>query len=139
MLEFINGNGVLFSGIFAIIAALISVLVTVIRDHKQSKIETINSLRKELEKAQLELKELKAEIESSNSVERAEINIDKTHGSIYYETFADGKTRTICGFCWEKEHIKIPVVAELSFDDYTKQSYYDGYCNACKSHCIENL
>ena len=66
-------------------------------------------------------------------------NIDKTHGSIYYEGFSNGGSRTICGFCWEKEHVKIPIVTELCYDEFQKQYYYSGYCNSCKAHCIENI
>lgn len=139
MLDFINNNGVLFSGIFSIIVALISVLVTVIRDHKKSRIDTVRSLRKELETTKKELDEAKAQLISSQSIETAEKLIDKSHGSIYYETLPNGSTRTICGFCWEKEHIKIPIVIDMCYEEYSKQAYYDGYCNSCKSHCIENI
>lgn len=139
MLDFINNNGVLFSGIFSIIVALISVLVTVIRDHKKSRVDTVKSLRKELENTKKELDEVRAEIISSKSVETAEKQIDKSHGSIYYETLPNGSTRHICGFCWEKEHIRIPIVVDICYEEYSKQSYYDGYCNSCKSHCIENI
>ncbi len=139
MLEFIDDNGVLFSGIFSIIVALISVLVSVIRDNKKSKLDTIRSLRKELDKTREELSQVKTELVSARSIEEAEKNIDKTRGSIYYEKFANGGERTICGFCWEKEHIKIPIVADMCYEEYTHQAYYSGYCNSCKAHCVENI
>ncbi len=139
MLDFINSNGVLFSGIFSIIVALISILVSVVRDEKKSRLDTVKSLRKELGQTRNELNQAKAELVNAKSIEEAEKNIDKTHGSIYYEKFADGGERTICGFCWEKEHIKIPIVPDLCYEKYTRQQYYNGYCNVCKSHCIENI
>lgn len=139
MLEFINNNGVLFSGIFSVIVALISVLVAVLRDNKNSRLDTIKSLRKELEKVKEELSNTQAELISAKSIEKRENNIDKSHGSIYYENLPNGSSRTICGFCWEKENITVPVVAELSFDEYTKQQYLFAKCNLCKSSCIENL
>lgn len=139
MLEFINNNGVLFSGIFSIIVVLISALVSVVRDHRKSKLDTVKSLRKELDKTREELNKTKSELISARSIEEAEKSIDKTHGSIYYEKFVNGGERTICGFCWEKEHIKIPIVVDMCYEEYTKQTYYDGYCNSCKSHCIENI
>ena len=139
MLDFINNNGVLFSGIFSIIVALISVLVTVVKDNKKYRTDTIRSLRKELETTKAELEKTKAELLNSKSIENAEMNIDKSHGSIYYEKLANGKTREICGFCWEKEHIKIPLAVDLCYEEYARQNYYSGYCNSCKAHCIENI
>ena len=139
MLEFINNNGVLFSGIFSIIVALISVLVAVLRDNKNSKIDTIKSLRKELEEARSHICNLNNELTSLKSLEDREKNIDKSHESIYYEKLSQGGSRAICGFCWEKEHVTIPIVPELSTDEYTKQQYLYAKCNVCKSSCIENL
>lgn len=139
MLEFINNNGVLFSGIFSIIVALISVLVTVIRDNKKSKNDTIKSLREELEKTYKELSQTKAELISAKSIEEAEKCIDKTHGSIYYEKLPNGDSRTICGFCWEKEHIRIPIVTQIGYDEDTKIPYNCGYCYSCKTSCIEDI
>lgn len=139
MLEFINNNGVLFSGIFSIIVALFSVLVAVIRDNKKNKLETVKTLRNDLEKAREELQKVKEELTRAKSIEELEKNIDKTHGSIYHEGFSNGDSRTICGFCWEKEHVKIPIATEFCYDEFQKQYYYSGYCNSCKVHCIENV
>lgn len=138
MLEFINNNGVLFSGIFSIIVALISVIVSIIKDNKKNRTDTIRTLRKDLASAQAELAIVRAELEQSQSIEHAEESIDKTHGAIYHEKFANG-SRTICGYCWEKEHIKIPIVVDLCYEEYTRQHYYSGYCRSCKEHCIENV
>lgn len=139
MLEFINNNGVLFSGIFSIIVALISIVVSVIKDNKTNKTETIRSLKKELSKKTEELEKLNTELLKANSIKNAEKNIDKTHGAIYKETLENGQERDICGYCWEKEHIKIPLAIDICYEEYTHQAYYDGYCQSCKSHCIENI
>lgn len=139
MLEFINNNGILFSGIFSVIVALISAVVSLVKDNKASKLETIRSLKKELEETKKELTAVQNELAEARSLENAEKNIDKTHGHIYHEKFPDGTSRTICGFCWEKDHIKIPIVVDLCYEEYNRQSYYDGYCNSCKAHCIENV
>ncbi len=139
MLEFINNNGVLFSGIFSIIVALISVVVSVVKDNRKNRTDTVRSLRKELELTQAELEKTKTELLNAQSIENAEKNINKSHGSIYYEKLANGKTREICGFCWEKEHIRIPLAVDLCYEEYSHQNYYSGYCNSCKAHCIENI
>lgn len=139
MLEFINNNGVLFSGIFSILGVLITVIVTIIIDNRKSNVETVKSLRQKLENTNTELETIKAELLKLQSIEKAESTLDKTHGSIYYENFPSGKSRAICGFCWEKERIKIPLVVDIHYEQYTKDAYYDGYCHSCKTHCIENI
>ena len=139
MLEFINNNGVLFSGLFSIIVALISVIVAILKDKKASRLDTVQSLRRQFETAQDELEVVKKELEIALSIDNAEKSIDKTHGAIYYEILPNGGKRSICGYCWEKEHIKIPVVIDACYEEYTRQHYYDGFCQVCKSHCIENF
>ena len=139
MLEFINSNGVLFSGICSIIVALISVIVSVWRDNKKNRTDTIRSLRKELDETKEELEKTNAKILELSSVEKKERNIDKTHGSIYYENYEDGGSRTICGYCWEMEHLTLPVVKSPTYDEYTNQEYYEAYCPYCKNHCREEF
>ena len=119
MLEFIDNNGVLFSGIFAVLAALATSLLNMIRDKQKIKDQRKSALEKDFKKK--------------------ERMIDKSEGSIYVENLADGKKRDICGFCWEKEHITIPVVKDLQYEEYTKQYYYSAYCNVCKTHCLSNI
>ena len=121
MLDFINSNGVLFSGIFSIIVALISVLVSVMKDNKRNRADTIRSLRKELEGVKADLEKANAELLNSKSIENAEKNIDKSHGSIYYEKLADGKSRTICGFCWENKRAKMPLTMDRYYDDDSRK------------------
>ena len=139
MLEFINNNGVLFSGIFGIITALITAVVAIIIDNKKSKQDTIRVLKKELGEAKQELDKCRKRLSEYESFEKSEANIDKTDASIYKEKLPNGGTRNICGFCWEKEHIKIPLNVDICYEEYTKQYYYDGFCNSCKSHCISNI
>lgn len=137
MLEFINNNGVLFSGIFSIICVLITIMVSVVRDNKNNKIETIRSLKKELSEKTEELNKVKKELEDTVSIERAEKNIDKRKGSIYVETLPNGGKRAICGFCWENKHKKIPITVEISYGSDSK--YYYGRCNNCGNGCDENI
>jgi len=139
MLKFINDNGVLFSGIFSIIVALIAVVVTVIKDNKTYKKDTIISLRRELSELKSQLATTEVKLQDALSIEKAESLIDKTKGSIYYESFNNGGSRPICGFCWEKEHIKIPLNVNMCYDEYTKKQYYSGRCSSCNCYCIENI
>ncbi|MBR3598423.1 MAG: hypothetical protein IKL53_00945 [Lachnospiraceae bacterium] len=139
MLEFINNNGVLFSGIFSIIVALISALVTVSRDNKKNKLDTIKFLRKEVETLKAELSKSQDEINELKSIEYKEMRIDKSHGTMYYESLSNGKRRAICGVCWEKEHIMIPVDVDIMHDEYINQYYYSGKCSLCKNGYTENI
>ena len=139
MLEFINNNGILCSGIFSLVGVVVTAFVSLIRDNMKNRADTVQSLRNELGECKKELQKTKDDLHEARCVEHAEKNIDKTHGSIYYERFSDGGSRMICGFCWEKEHIKIPVVADMYYDDDQEHYYYDGFCHSCKTHCIENL
>lgn len=130
LLGFINENGILFSGVFGLLAAIISPLVAnVIQSHNDLK-ATIKALEKELEKA-------KVEIERYKSLECAEENIHKGTGSIYYESVPNGN-RSICGFCWETKRVKIPITVRTDVDLDTREHYRVGYCSVCKSHCTEN-
>ena len=71
MLEFINNNGILFSGIFSVIVALISAVVSLVKDNKASKLETIRSLKKELEETKKELTAVQNELAEARSLENA--------------------------------------------------------------------
>ena len=76
MLKFINDNGVLFSGIFSIIVALIAVVVTVIKDNKTYKKDTIISLRRELSELKSQLATTEVKLQDALSIEKAESLID---------------------------------------------------------------
>lgn len=139
MLEFINNNGVLFSGIFSIVGALIAAVVAVVKENKANRKDTIASLHKEVAELKSQLATTEGKLQDALSVEKAESLIDKTKGSIYYESFNNGGSRPICGFCWEKEHIKIPLNVNIRYDEYTKEQYYSGRCSSCNCYCIENI
>lgn len=130
MLDFINNNGVLFSGIFSIIAALITAIVAIIKDNKKNKQDTIKSLRKELD-------ETKEKLATYTSIEQQEKNIDKTTGSIYVETMPDGKKRNICGYCWENNHTKIPLVMNSYYSEEEYRTVFYGNCGVCKAACYD--
>lgn len=139
MLEFINNNGVLFSGIFSIVGALITAVVAVVKENKANRKDTIASLHKEVAELKSQLATTEVKLQDALSIEKAESLIDKTKGSIYYESFNNGGSRPICGFCWEKEHIKIPLNVNICYDEYTKEQYYSGRCSSCNCFCIENI
>ena len=139
MLEFINNNGVLFSGIFSIVGALIAAVVAVVKENKANRKDTIASLHKEVAELKSQLATTEGKLQDALSIEKAESLIDKTKGSIYYESFNNGGSRPICGFCWEKEHIKIPLNVNICYDEYTKEQYYSGRCSSCNCFCIENI
>lgn len=139
MLEFINNNGVLFSGIFSIVGALIAAVVAVVKENKANRKDTIASLHKEVAELKSQLATTEGKLQDALSIEKAESLIDKTKGSIYYESFNNGGSRPICGFCWEKEHIKIPLNVNIRYDEYTKEQYYSGRCSSCNCYCIENI
>lgn len=139
MLEFINHNGVLFSGIFSIVGALIAAAVAVIKENAANKKDTIASLRKEAAELKSQLATTETKLRDTLSIEKAESLIDKTKGSVYYETFDTGGSRPICGFCWEKEHMKIPLILHMCYDEYTREQYYGGKCSSCDCFCEENI
>ena len=138
MLDFINNNGVLFSGIFSIITALIAAIVAVIIDNKKSKQDTIRSLKKELKEIKQELEQCKTLVDSYKSIENAEKNIDKSGGAIYVETLPNGNKRSICGYCWENKHIKSPLSIDFYYSTTLKQTRHSGYCGLCKTKCYDD-
>ena len=139
MLEFINNNGVLLSGIFSIVGALIAAVVAVVKENKANRKDTIASLHKEVAELKSQLATTEVKLQDALSIEKAESLIDKTKGSIYYESFNNGGSRPICGVCWEKEYINIPLNVNICYDEYTKEQYYSGRCSSCNCFCIENI
>lgn len=138
MLEFVNSNGTFFTILGSIFTALISAIVAVLIDRRKYKVDSIRDLREELSKTKQELDECKCIIQEYKSIENQEKNIDKRIGAIYSELMPDGTKRDICGYCWEKERIKIPISVDIRYDEYLLP-YYDGYCYSCKTHCYENI
>lgn len=139
MLEFINNNAVLFSGIVALTTTIITAFVTIWIKGRENKKNEINDLKTELKTTKQELESCKKIVAEYRDFEKAEKNIDKSEGSIYKETLPNGNIRSICGYCWEKEHIKIPLNVQICYEEYTKQYYYDGFCHSCETHCTCNI
>lgn len=135
LLAFINNNGVLFSGIFSLLGVIIGCFFKFILESMADKKENIKFLREELEKVQNELKNANTRLEKYTSIEEMEKNIDKSMGSIYSEKLPDGENRDICGYCWEKEHIKIPINVEYIYTSESFRNYWIGHCNSCNSDC----
>lgn len=128
ILDFINNNGVLFSFLGVLVTASVSVLI----DRRKEKREDFKAAKTQCENMKRELAEYKAKLDEYQSIERAETHIDKSLGSIYQEHMPDGTTRDICGYCWEKEHIKIPLVPR-SYTSVLEGGTFKWYeCRNCK-------
>lgn len=129
MLKFVNENGILFSGFISIITALIAALATHIIEKKREKKETIKTLQSEIAK-------LNSELQHYEDKAAADKAIDKSDGSLYVETLPQGKTRTICGFCWEENNTKTPIVPEMYYGN--NERYKSCSCPICKRYCRGN-
>ena len=139
MLEFVNNNATFCTIVSSVITALLSALVAIIINHRKSKLDTVNHLRKELETTKDDLEKCRRELSVYQSVEETEKRIDKRTGGIYTEFLQDGQTRNICAFCWENRRKKSPISVSADFDPDTGEEFYIGYCNSCQSRCVENL
>ena len=134
ILEFINGNGVLCSGIFGLFTTIVSILATAL---VRNAIEKKKAQKDTVAKLQKELHEVKKELEKYTSIEAQEQTIDKTTGSIYVETLPNGTKRNICGYCWENHHTKMPLIMGSydSEEEHRKVTY--GNCGSCKATCYD--
>ncbi len=103
----------------------------IIKNHKENKKERAQTI-KELKSENLTLRE---EIRTYRSIEKTEKSIDKSQGTIYFETLPGNKKRAICGYCWEKDHIKIPVIPRLDYDESARREIYIAFCQNCKICC----
>ena len=130
MLEFINNNGVLFSGVFGLVTALATAIIAIIVDKRKAKNDTVNSLKKELA-------ETKAELEKYTLIERQEELIDKSTGAIYVETLPNGSKRNICGYCWESKRSKMPLTMASYYDDDDGKLVVRGICGSCNARCYD--
>lgn len=130
MLDFINNNGVLFSGIFGLVTALVTAIIAILVDKRKAKNDTVKSLKKELA-------ETKAELEKYTTIEKMEQNIDKSMGAIYTETMSNGNKRNICGYCWEQKHVKIPLVMEEYYSENEHRTVLCGRCASCNANCYD--
>ena len=139
MLEFINNNPVLSTGVFSLLSALITAIVALIIDNRKSKMDSIRILKNEVAAAKKELSEVQEKLAQYKSIERLEENIDKGTGTLYQEIMSDGHRRYICGYCWETKHLKIPVITHLDENEYTHQQFYAGQCGSCNERCFEEI
>ena len=137
MFELITESGIVFDFADTLLGCAVTALFAVIIDRRKEKRENEKSLKADLKKAEAELEKAKEEISALRSLEAAEGCIDKSCGTLYYEKLASGKQRAICGYCWEKSRIKIPIVTEFHYEQYTGEQYYQGVCASCKSLCID--
>ena len=103
----------------------------IVKNHKENKKERAQIV-KELRSENLALQE---ELRTYRSIEEIEKGIDKSNGTIYFETLPGNKKRAICSYCWEKDHIKIPIIPRLEFDEDTRTNYYSAFCQNCKAYC----
>lgn len=81
-----------------------------------------------------ENKKLQEALERYKMLELSEEKIDKSKGTIYMEKLDSGNSRAICGFCWEREHIKIPVITEKIYCESTHQYEEGAYCQNCTKY-----
>lgn len=136
MLEFINNNPILASGIFGLIAAVISSLITAIVtiriENKKAKQCKVVKLEKNIEEKETELKTVKEQLAKYISIEEAEKSIDKTYGAVYIERLPNESTRCICGYCWESKRIKSPIPTHRD-----PALGLTGFCENCKAKCNE--
>ena len=144
LLGFVNSNGTLCTIIGSIITALISAIVAISIDNKKNKIDSIKSLkieltetREKLEETRQKLSEAQKIIDNYTNIENVEKSVDKSHGAIYIETLPDGKTRSICGYCWENNRAKMPLMMSEYYDDDLCSYITRGYCFSCKANCYE--
>lgn len=135
MLELINSNGVLFSGIFGVISALIAAAVALWIDSQKNKRESVKGLKRELTEIKKELQSAQEKLSQYQNIEKQENEIDKSDGAIYRETLPNGGGREICAFCWEQKHIKIPILPESREAEYTHERYRVATCPVCGANC----
>ena len=143
MLEFINNNPILTSGLFglitAIVSALITALVTLKIEKKKSEQSKEAKLEEKINDLTLKLNSTNEQLSKYTNIENLEKNIEKGKGAIYTERFENGSKRHICGYCWEREHLKIPINVHLRCSEYTYEQWLSGTCHNCHVDCIESL
>ena len=139
MFELITESGIVFDFADTLLGCAVTALFAVIIDRRKEKRENEKSLKADLKKAEAELAKAKEEISALRSLEAAEGCIDKSCGTLYYEKLASGKQRAICGYCWEKSRIKIPVVTAPYIDYTSREQYFRGVCGSCGAECIDEV
>lgn len=130
MLEFLSANSsAIITGVCGIIGIIISSITSVVVTKKKCQSDGNSSLQTENKRLQEELNQLK-------DIEAIDKSLDKTHGSIYYETMSNGSRRSLCGYCWEQSHKRIPLKTHNSTNHPRSLI---GYCEVCKATCNDTL
>ena len=130
MIDFIIAHSdAIITGILGVVGAIITAIASVYVTKRKVQGEENKSLQLENKKLQEELSQLK----DITAIDNA---LDKTHGSIYYETMFDGSKRSLCGFCWELSHKRIPLKTQNS---YIHPQRLVGHCEVCKATCNDKL
>lgn len=144
ILGFVNSNGTLCTVLGSIFSTLITAIVAIVIDNRKSKVDSIQTLKKELAEKKQELEdtrqklaETQAVVDSYKNIEKEEANIDKSTGAIYVETLPNGNRRSICGYCWENGHKRLPLIMSNYYDDDERMYMDVGYCASCNSRCYE--
>ncbi len=70
-------------------------------------------------------------------IEEQEKSIEKKTGSIYVEILLDGSKRNICGYCWERERVKMPLVIGQYYSEEERRVVKYGTCGNCKASCYD--
>ena len=137
ILGFINNNGTLCTILGSIITALIAAIVAIIIDNRKNKVDSVRKLKQELAETKQKLNEALAIVDNYRHIEESEVNIDKSTGAIYVETLPNGNKRSICGYCWEKGHTKMPLIMGSYYSEEERRKVTHGSCGACKTTCYD--
>lgn len=97
-------------------------IVNKLGSRKESRQQTIKQLREQNE-------QLTKKLAQFENIQASEKTIDKSKGTIYLELLVNGKSRPICGYCWENEHKKLPVVPRIEQDEWW------AHCSNCGKYC----
>ena len=119
----------IITGVFGIVGIIITSVTSVYVTKRKVQGENTKSLQLENQKLQEELKQLK-------DIDVIDKSLDKTHGSIYYETMPNGSRRSLCGYCWEQSHKRIPLKTHTSSN---RPHSLIGFCEVCKATCNDTL
>lgn len=136
MIDFINQHEVLAASVLSCIIAVFSSVATIAIENKKRKVDELKMVKCELKDVKEKFSQCQEKLNEITSIEYMEKNIDKGTGSIYSEKLDNGGRRNICGFCWEEEHLKIPIIVDLCGDD---DNLFHGHCEHCKKECYEKL
>lgn len=105
----------------------LGLFVNIFREKKKDKQQSIKELK-------AEIKELQEALERYKKLEASEERIDKSQGTIYMEKLDSGNSRAICGYCWEREHVKIPVIPKLEYSSDTGRYEEWAQCQNCSKY-----